>query len=240
MRKLLALTFAFSCVASAPAAMAAASLQVSPVRLDLPAGASTPKLTLSNDGSEAVSAQVRLFKWVQEGGADKLVETRDVVASPPVLVLEPGKTNVVRIVRTSKVALAHEEAYRVLVDQIPEKGSATATAVSFQLRYSIPVFFSPKGEQSGDLAWSIKSGKGKTILEVSNPGNSHVRLSRIKIGAEGRNALYEANGLIGYVLAGSTVRIELKTRIKGLKPGQQVSIEAEANATPIQAMAEYR
>lgn len=161
MRQLSTLSFACATLAALvqPAA-AASSLQVAPVRIDLPGGAAASKLTLSNGGDEPLQAQVRVFKWVQADGKDSLLETRDVVASPPMISLGAGKSNVIRVVRTAKSPIASEEAYRVFVDQLPSAPTKPASSVSFVVRYSIPVFFSPKNEKGPDLAWSVSASQG--------------------------------------------------------------------------------
>ncbi len=69
----------------------ASSLQVAPVRLNIPPQAAASKISLSNLGDEAIQAQVRVFRWVQADGVEKLVETKDVVASPPMIRMAPGK-----------------------------------------------------------------------------------------------------------------------------------------------------
>src|SRR6478672_4286434 len=119
MMRQLSLPILASAIFAALAAPASAvtSLQVAPVRIEVPAGAAASKLTLANGGDETLQAQIRVFKWVQVKGKDQLMETREVVASPPMLALEPGKSNVIRIVRTAKTAVAQEESYRLLVDQ---------------------------------------------------------------------------------------------------------------------------
>ena len=64
-------------------AMASASgLQVSPVSLTLPATQNAEGLWLSNTGDAVVNAQVRAYRWTQEGGEDKLTPSRGLVISP--------------------------------------------------------------------------------------------------------------------------------------------------------------
>ena len=105
---------------ASPLAAAAASLSVSPVSLEIAAPGAASSLTLGNTGTEAINAQIRVYQWTQSNGADVLTPTRDVVASPPFLKLAPGLSNVVRVVRLAKTPLAHEEAYRLVVDELPK------------------------------------------------------------------------------------------------------------------------
>jgi fimbrial chaperone protein len=233
------LACAMIAAAGAPAG-AASSLQVAPVRIDVPAGAAASKITLANGGDETLQAQVRVFKWVQSGGKDRLVETRDIVASPPMLALEPGKSNVVRIVRTVKSATVREEAYRLIVDQLPSAPAKQSASVNFVLRYSIPVFFNARNEQGANLSWSVESRKGKTVLHVANAGDSHFRIAGLSMTTPDGKVTSFGSGLVGYVLAGSDARFPLKGSLRNAKPGQSVLITAEGNDKPVQAQAEIR
>ena len=49
-----------------------------------------------------LTVQARLFGWKQNKGKEGYFRTRDVVVSPPILRLAPGKTGIVRVVRLSK------------------------------------------------------------------------------------------------------------------------------------------
>jgi fimbrial chaperone protein len=61
----------------------AASLQVAPVLLDIAAPAAAAMVTLRNTGATPIATQIRVFRWVQEEGRERLEPTADVVASPP-------------------------------------------------------------------------------------------------------------------------------------------------------------
>ena len=65
----------------------ASGLQVSPVTLTLSPTQAADGLWLSNTGDNVVNAQVRVFRWTQEGGEDKLTPSRGLLVSPPMLQL---------------------------------------------------------------------------------------------------------------------------------------------------------
>jgi fimbrial chaperone protein len=216
----------------------AAALQVAPVRLDVPAPGAASKITLRNTGDSSIAAQVRVFRWTQVKGKDVLTETRDVVASPPIVRLEPEKSNVIRIVRTSKTPIQGEEAYRLIVDELPPAQDKSGLSINFVLRYSIPVFFNAKSQQPAALDWSVHSRKDKVILTVVNSGGNHLRLSGLSLKPDGGKPVDFGPGLVGYVLANSTARFELRKPVRGLRPGATVLITAEGDDGPVQAKAE--
>ena len=89
-----------ACAASAPAS--AGSLQVEPVLVDITAPGAASTVTLRNEGTTPIDAQIRVFKWSIVNGKEQLNPTDDVVASPPSVTLTSKGQYVVRIVRTSK------------------------------------------------------------------------------------------------------------------------------------------
>ena len=99
----------------------ATSLQVSPVLIDVPAPGAAATVQIANMSEDAVVAQVRVFKWVQVNGTDKLVETKDVVVNPPIARLQASSKVVLRVVRRAKAAPQGEESYRLVIDQVPDK-----------------------------------------------------------------------------------------------------------------------
>lgn len=240
MRHIKTLLTVIAGLAGMTVASAAASLQVAPVRIDVPPAVSASKLTLTNTGDMPINAQVRIFKWTQSGGQDKLTETRDVVASPPIAELQPGMSNVIRIVRTSKATVGGEETYRILVDQIPPARNKPGMGISFVLRYSIPVFFNSRDERGASLKWAVETKGKQAYLTIVNAGDAHVRLSRLSMKMPGGKNLNFGPGLTGYILANSTARFPLKGGLQGAKPGQILLISAEGNDGPVQAKAEIR
>lgn len=229
-----------SLLTAAPAVTEAASLQVAPVRIEVPPKQAATKVMLRNTGEDEINAQIRVFKWVQVKGKDQLVETRDVVASPPIVKLMPNKGNTIRIVRTAKTPVQAEEAYRLLVDQLPPPANKPGMAISLVLRYSIPVFFNATNETGTQLNWTVEARGGQTVLTVTNKGDTHLRLAGLSM-QTGKSAPQSFGpGLVGYVLGNSTARFSLRGALKGAKPGSTVLISAEGNDGPVQAKAEFR
>jgi fimbrial chaperone protein len=119
----------------------AAALRVSPITLDLKASSPTGTVRVWEDGLRPVKVQVRVFRWTNVNGKDRLDPTTDVVASPPITTLKPGTENSIRVVRVSKKPIVGTESYRLLIDQLPDAGRKKAGQVSVMIRHSIPVRF---------------------------------------------------------------------------------------------------
>ena len=203
----------------------ATSLQIAPVMVDVPAPGATSKLILKNNGSALIKAQIRVYKWIQKNGKDELVPTRDVVASPPLAKIKANGTNTVRIVRISKTALKSEEAYRLIVDHLPQKSKKSGIGVKLQMRYSIPVFFGASGSDEPKLAWTVK-GNGASLI-VQNKGKRHVRISELSIRNNKGASIAAKKGLVGYVLSNSMAKFDIRLAKKA-KRHSKVLITANA------------
>jgi fimbrial chaperone protein len=212
----------------------AATLQVSPVLIDVPPPGAAATINIVNLSEDAVVAQVRVFKWLQENGADKLVETKDVVVSPPIAKLKPSSKSVLRVVRRAKTAPQGEESYRIVIDQVPVKKRRAGAGVNFAVRYSIPVFFGGLENEQAPLVWEVASKGGQTIVTATNAGSRRIRIADLKI-KSGTGSVSFGSGLAGYVLPHSTVTWTVDRALKGLKNGGTVAISALTEHGPLQA-----
>lgn len=183
---------------------AASGLQVAPVSLTLPPGEHGQALWLSNSGDVPLHAQVRVYRWQQRNGQESLEPTRDLVASPPMIEIDPGQTQLVRVVRPGAPPSGSDEAaYRLLINELPLE-RPEKSGVDFVMEYSLPVFLAPSAPTRDQLHWSLVRVAGGTKLRVSNAGNGHARLSALSVeGGSGRREV--ADGLLGYVLPGATM-----------------------------------
>ncbi len=226
------LTASFLAISAASAS--ATSLAVSPISVEVTAPGASSRVTLENGGTEPLAAQVRIFKWVQKNGRDELVATRDVVASPPVVKIQPGSKNVVRVVRISKQPVVAEETYRLLVSEVPTPDQAAKRSISLAIQHSIPVFFVPN-KGAPQLSWNARLVKGRLVVEAANAGTRRAKLTNMSIGLPGGKQIQVAEGLAGYVLPDS--RKYWVARPGNLKTGNQISIIAKSEQGPVNATA---
>ncbi len=217
-------------LAAGPAA--AQSLQVEPLKIDLPPAATSSVLTLQTNNKESVAVQARVFRWSQADGEDKLEKTEDVVVSPPVLTVRGGTPSTVRVVRVAKAPVSGEETYRVLIDEIPDRKKLQAGSVALAIRQSVPVFFAGADLRPGSLAWKAVERKGKLVLEASNAGQKRVKLLRLAVTDEKNHNLVK-NGGLAYVLGGQTKTWEFS----GGAAGETLTIKAESDTGPVNASA---
>lgn len=213
---------------------AASGLQVSPVSLTLKAVQNADGLWLSNTGDDVVHAQIRVYHWTQEGGEDHLTLSRGLVVSPPMLQLQAGGKQLVRVIRVGPPpigATAVEDAYRIAVDELPVE-SPGKKGLQFVLHYSIPVFVEPAGNVavSPRLHWALQRRDERVTLVVSNSGDGNAQLADLTFTDRAGHRTEISGGLFGYVLPHSIMHWALKPAAAVFASGG--ILEARINGNP--------
>jgi fimbrial chaperone protein len=181
----------------------AATLQISPVMVDMTADANATGITLKNPGEKPLFGQVRVFRWDQADGEDTLTPTQDLVASPPLIQIAGHADQLVRLVRTNQAPSAAEQGYRVLIDELPEPDTAPTSGVTIRLRYSVPVFVEPAVDMGQPkLSWHLSRGTQSWMLRVDNTGRKRAQIAAVQLIDNAGNAYPINKGLLGYALAG--------------------------------------
>jgi fimbrial chaperone protein len=208
----------------------AASLNISPILLEAPAPQQTLTLTLRNTGDRPMTGQVRVYAWSQPNGEDDLQETEAVEASPPLVDVRPGADYAIRVVRAAGGPVSGEEAYRLVVEEVPEAAARRGGVVQVVMRYVIPVFFFDPSAGQARLSWSVVHKGGAAFLAAQNDGDRAVKLLDIRLG--GKPAGKEN---AGWVLGHSQRLFPLGKTAAG-----NLRVTAIAGKKPIDATAEAK
>jgi fimbrial chaperone protein len=208
---------------------------VAPILLEVAAPGATTTVTLRNTGASPITTQVRVFRWIQEGGKERLGPTEDVVASPPAAELRPGQDYVVRVVRLAKAPVAGEEAYRLLIDELPQPTQRGRT-VSFVVRHALPLFFDAQDSSAPQASWRVTQ-KGRVLsLTAANQGDRRIRLSAVRIGSGPKTASL-GPGLVGYALGHSAMSWTVAASGPAVQPGANIAINGQTEEGPFDAQA---
>lgn len=227
------------------AAQQPGSILIWPVNPVIEGDARAAALWLENPGKTPVTLQVRVYAWAQLDGRDAYAPQDEILGTPPIVSIQPGERQLVRLTRTTPPPTIAEKPYRVIVDEIPT-GNGTAApgaAVSFRMRYSLPLFSyaktpARKGKPTVPppaLGWRTGSDADGRFLEIRNSGAGHARLTDVAFaGSAGRSVV--AEGLFGYVLPGATMRWPLPSGTKA--SGELVAAVNGQPGTPIERLPE--
>ena len=198
------------------AAQQPGSLLIWPVNPVIEGDARAAALWLENPGKAPITLQVRIYAWAQEDGRNVYADQREIVGTPPIISIEPGQRQLVRVTRTAPPDVA-EKPYRIVVDEIPvaQGPAAPGASVSFRMRYSLPLFSYPprdgakgKGkppDPAPHIVWRTGADATGRYLEVRNAGAGHARLTEVDF-ASGATRSPVAQGLLGYILPGASMR----------------------------------
>lgn len=211
---------------------AAASLQISPVSLFLRGAQSATAIQLRNTGEAPIYGQVRVFTWDQRGSEDVLEPAMDVAASPPLVQVAPGETQLIRVIRLGAPGTS-ERTYRLLIDEITREDEPQAAGVDFRLRYSVPLFMLPEREPGPpQLDWHVFRRDARWMLAIANNGGMHAQIGSMKFVAAAGTEHEISKGLFGYVLPGRT-REWLLPLSPDTALAADVRIEAQVNGKPL-------
>lgn len=226
-------------------AHAAATILLWPIDPWLSADAKATELWIQNQGNSATTMQVRIVRWKQEGGYERYTAQQDVVASPPIVTIGKGSKQLIRLIKQGTIPMGVEQAYRIIVDEIPQADAKADPTIGLklQMRYSIPLFVYGQGiptikegahhalVESNNLSWRVTQEEGHPALEVRNRGDVHVRLSQVTLEQGGQKRTV-ADGLLGYVLPGSTRSWPIPA---GIRQPDQMSAQINARDTQWQS-----
>jgi fimbrial chaperone protein len=218
----------------------ASSLQVSPVTLEIPEPGQSAAIHLRNLGDKPMAAQLRVFRWSQEGGADRLEPAAEVAVSPPAVNLEPGADYAARIVRLDRTPVQGELSYRLMVDELPDADRQRNGAVALVVRYSIPVFFTAAAARAPQLTWGVEQKGARLSLVARNDGGRRLRLSNLAVSDKAGHRVSLGAGLAGYVLGGSSMRFTANTAKGGGLGAGALSVSAMSDLGPIHGAIEQR
>jgi fimbrial chaperone protein len=148
-----------------------------------------------------VTFETSLFKWRQSNGSDELIPSEDLVVSPPIFVVQPGKSQTVRIRLLDAPDAAAETQFRIIFNEL---ASTTRNKVGFlvAMEVSLPIFVAPIGTTSNSVETLVKRSGDRLTMTVANQGNVHAQLSRVY---REKNGLRDPDAVptFGYVLPGN-------------------------------------
>lgn len=193
-------------------AAGAADIGVLPVGLGLGAGHDRAAVTVTNQGTEAVTIQVETVSWTQtDEGQDEYAPSRDLLINPPLFTIAPGKAQVLRVGLRRPPSGGRETAYRLFLREVPPPPAPTVDAanagvpgvhIRVLLELRLPVYVAPTKVVRGQQWQGRRTTDGAIEVTMVNDGNVHMNISELALRAA--DATAEAVPL-ATVKAGSAV-----------------------------------
>lgn len=234
-RLLLAAGFLFA----VPLSLAqAAGLRLSPLRLDLSAQQRAAQIELTNFGAAPVAVQVKAFSWRQEDGQDIYEPTKDIFFAPPIVTVPAQAKTVVRFRLRAAVPKDQEGAYRIYFQEVPPAtDSASGAAMTFRVRFGVPLFVSPAKAAKPGLKVTTVREPERVRLTLENTGATHLKVQGVGLFPAGVNAeqpdlaplasaTHSPRGA-NYLLPGSRHEWELQPPAKSNLDGSRLLIRTD-------------
>ncbi|MGO1070450.1 fimbrial biogenesis chaperone [Lysobacter sp. CA199] len=199
--------------------VASAEVTIAGTRVIYPAQQREVAVKLNNAGARPALVQV----WVDDGDPKQSPDTSTApfLVSPPVVRIEPGKGQALRLIygaagATAAAAPARESVYWLNVLEIPPGANPAETEqnhlqVAFRTR--IKVFLRPPGlpgdaeTAARDLRWRVVRGEGGGwALECANSSAFHVSFNRVSLTAGGREFRFDNAGMLA---PGAQLRLDM-------------------------------
>ena len=196
--------FALLIVVAVGAPASASTFNISPIRAELAAGHRTEALTLTNAEDNPVVVQIRVVRWSQKNGAEELEDSRELLATPPVLQIPANSQQIVRVALRRDPDPSQELTYRVIFEEVPQAAPKDFTGLRVALRLSIPIFVAPAhGKANAQLTWGSRwLPNGQVELAATNSGSGHLQITDFE--AQFPGSLMPLRGVTSkYVLPGS-------------------------------------
>ncbi len=212
----------------------AGAFAVSPTRIDLSDAQSRALIQIDNPTAEPVTLQLKLMAWSQPHGRDQLSPSREILATPQILTVKPGATQILRIGALRKADLHVELAYRLMLEEIPAPVPPDFKGLRVLLKVSLPVFLKPATDGKEQLEVALAADESQQLtLRISNSGNVAAHLRDISLHpADAPATLLASHPTSVYVLAGQQRIVVLKSG--DIVPGTRYLIKAASPSGPLQ------
>lgn len=191
-----------ACIGLANLPAQAATLQISPVLVDLAPQQAATGIMLRNPGTTPIYGQVRVYAWDQAQGDDVLTPTTEIQASPPIIQVPAKGEQLVRLVRAGNDLAPLQKSYRLVIDEIPDPATPLVNGVVLRMRYSVPVFVAgATPEPTPELDWRVTRADKEWVLRLANTGTRYAQVASLQIVTGADAQVAKVDGLLGYALA---------------------------------------
>ncbi|GGJ53777.1 fimbrial biogenesis chaperone [Deinococcus roseus] len=206
----------------------AGSFQLSPTSIHVDLREQTGGLTVVRNTSDTTSVyRITVVLWTQPDG-DVYLSTRDLVVNPLQFTLQPGAQQTIRVVVRNRPQVP-EQAYKVIVEEVPAPKKDAGTQVLTKLRVTLPVLVRNQ-DVSPQLGWSVTRTGADLKLTASNTGNGRglaqdivAELGSDKLALNAANII--AGGKYAWVLKGWGEKLgDLKLSYKALGGQMQTEV----------------
>jgi fimbrial chaperone protein len=161
-------------------------------------------VTIQNSNDQRMYLMAEVYAWSKDAaGGDVFKEADDAIASPPAMWVPPHGSYTLRVQLPKAAGV--EKAYRLAIQQLPDRSEIAAGRIVFAVTQNIPAFAEPDAVAPASLSARLA---GPSAILFSNSGGRRARITAIR--QDGQTL---ASGLLGYVLAQSSTLVRLSAPV---------------------------
>ena len=220
------------------ATLAYAGVAISPVVVEMNSPRRAVAVSVNNSGDRPITLQSDVMLWKQVEGLDRYEPSDALLVVPPIVEIQPGTSQVFRLIQRTPVLSSVEQTYRLILEDITENQVKDGqAAISFRLTHNLPVMIAPAGKVRNAIRWkpcvsasppaaTVKPGTSlaaEACVRLLNAGNRRVKVQTLTLAGDGwQQELRLKDGI--NVLAGAERewRVALSSGHKGVLSGLQV------------------
>jgi fimbrial chaperone protein len=210
----------------------ASSFTVNPVRVELSPGKLNSVIKISNVSDESVMIQASVLSWTTDGGKDLYAPVDDILLNPPAFSIPAHATQVLRLGLRKPNGAPDEQAYRLILAEVPKPLPPGFYGLRTIVRISLPIFIKPP-TATPQLSWEAKrDAEGALIITAVNHGSAHLQIRGIDM-VSGPSAEHCSRILNDYLLPGQ--KHEWKFDEPPLRGSLQIDLTAKTDAEDFHA-----
>ena len=147
---------------------------------------STTNLRINNNKSTPLTVEIEpsRISLDEQGNETRTLAEDDFLIYPPQTIIQPGKTQVVKVKYVGDPTIETSQAYRVSVKQVPvDLGLEEASSVGLLINFNTLANVIPakaKTKAVLDVESISKGDEGNWVVKINNTGNLYTRLSQTK------------------------------------------------------------
>jgi fimbrial chaperone protein len=203
----------------------AGPMLIGPTVLEINPRARVAVLFVTNRGDGPLELQTEVLNWTQSEAADQNTTSDEIVVSPAIATVPPGRQQVFRVALRRPLPPGSERAFRVVVTDDSQTYSPSGEGVNlgFRIAHSLPLFVQTVKESRPALQLEACSASIRQVcVRVRNEGTRHTVVRRVSFVRDDWSRELTPNAVL---LAGSARSFAVPTT-DAPNGGIQIKVEA--------------
>jgi fimbrial chaperone protein len=159
----------------------ASNFNVKPLRIGFSKAKMNSVVQIANLDDTTLTVQASVVRWSSDGEKSIYTPVDDILLNPPVFEIPAHSTQYMRLGMRKIQGGIVEQAYRLVLAEVPKPPEPGFMGLRTVVRISIPVFIPSETPSSALISWEAKRAAGVLKLSVVNSGTAHVQIKHLEV-----------------------------------------------------------